>query len=94
MEVDDNLDVRDLFSKFFKVGQMASGVIEIRVDEIDTDQLQACGTITKEEDGLKIGDKAVFDHVEDDIWRVTFENDDEGYAVFVGEEYGGISIGS
>lgn len=93
-EPDDRTSA-ELFAAYFKVGDVIKGVVNIRIDAINTEDLSATGTCVGERNfGFNEGEQVTFVHLYDEIWRVTSERNDHGHAVFCGNDYGGISIGS
>ena len=68
--------------------------LRIRIDSIHQPLLSAKGTVLSDGNGFKKDEKVKFVHVDNEVWRVTSKKNQFGHAVFLGEEYGGFSIGS
>lgn len=86
---------RELFTTYFSVGIVIDGIARIRIDSMNLETLVAYGTVVDEDaDGFFNNEVVKFKPYGGEIWRVISDRNDHGHAVFVGEDYGGISIGS
>ena len=89
----DKNESKKLFIKYFKIGPVGPKGWIININMVNNDTLQAFGIVVKVP-GFDVGEQVIFDHLYDEIWRVTSKDNDHGHPVFLGEDYGGYSIGS
>jgi hypothetical protein len=97
MEVVKDIDwtPEQLFEKWFTVGHKTSGLIEVTITAVYPQKLTADGKIIYDADSVfPIGEYVTFEHNGDDGWLMTSIDEPDGVNVYVGEAYGGISIGN
>ena len=93
----DEIKPEELFKKYFVVGEILKGVVVvyIRIDRLDDATLTAYGTVVDDDgDGFDNNEPVTFEHLGNEVWRVTSEANDHGHPVYLGEEWSGVSIGS
>ena len=89
---------KELFVKYVKgdtlIGDLSRTAIMLF--GADPDTLTATGEVTASDGCLRISDHVDITHIHDEVWRITSQAvaDDHGEPMFLGEEYGGLSIGS
>ena len=89
----------ELFATYITPGKILDypGWFRMSIDTVDPHHISAEGTVLFTNDypcWFHVGEKVHLMHISDEVWRLTSDLDDHGQAVFLGEDYNGVGIGS